>query len=163
MSLFYRTLLPSMAAVILLAGCAGSPKETDQGAPLARQLTASDHCGLTRPGLVYLDSLKAQQAYSSLNGQMFSFAAADNLDFSREHLLVVALGNKPTGGYGLTLESASYQDESLVITAKLRQPPAGAAVTQVLTTPCVVLAIAAEGWGNIKVQGHGLTTMTRAR
>ena len=54
----YRfTLLPLCVLVLsLITGCAINRSATADGAPLARQVTESDHCGLTAPGLVYVSS-----------------------------------------------------------------------------------------------------------
>ncbi|WP_152207726.1 protease complex subunit PrcB family protein [Marinobacter changyiensis] len=171
-----KMLLPVMLSTLLiLAGCAGKngnpdqsvgtgkDVETRQQAPLARQITASDYCGLTAPGLVYLDSLQALQAFRSLNGQMLSLDSAASLDFQREHLLVVAMGRKNTGGFGLTLADAEMEGSTLAVTARVRTPAPGSMVTQALTTPCVVLAVKADDWNRVVVRGDGLTNMTRTR
>lgn len=169
MKLFPRTVLLALVAGTVLAGCAGkrsepeTETETAKGAPLARQITTSDYCGLTAPGLVYLDSSKALQAFSSLNGQMISLASAAGLDFQREHLLVIALGRKPTGGYALTLNSAVLEGKKLALTAHVRTPSPDRVVTQALTTPCAVVAVTAKGWNGVEVRGNGLTPMTRSR
>lgn len=164
-----------LSALMLLAGCAGNNGEKDQNvgtgkevgtrqqAPLARQITASDYCGLTAPGLVYLNSLKALQAFRSLNGQMLSLDSASSLDFQREHLLVVAMGRRNTGGYGLTLTDAAMEGSTLAVTTRVRAPAPDSMVTQALTTPCVVLAVTADDWDKVVVRGDGLTNMTRTR
>lgn len=164
-----------LSSVLILAGCAGKNVDSGQGVgtgknvetrqqvPLARQITASDYCGLTAPGLVYLDSLKALQAFRSLKGQMLSLDSASSLDFQREHLLVVAMGRKNTGGYGLTLADAAMEGATLAVTARVRVPAPDSMVTQALTTPCVVLAVKADGWDKVVVRGDGLTDMARTR
>lgn len=171
-----KMLLPVMlSALMLLAGCAGNNGEKDQDvgtgkgvetrqqAPLARQITASDYCGLTAPGLVYLDSQKALQAFRSLNGQMLSLDSASSLDFQREHLLVVAMGRKNSGGYGLTLMNTVMEGSTLAVTTRVHTPAPDSMVTQALTTPCVVLAVTAGYWDRVVVRGDSLTNMTRAR
>ena len=51
------TLLTLCVLVLsLITGCAINRSATADGAPLARQVTESDHCGLTAPGLVYVSS-----------------------------------------------------------------------------------------------------------
>ncbi|MEX0606169.1 MAG: protease complex subunit PrcB family protein [Marinobacter sp.] len=164
-----------LSAFLMLSGCAGTNGESDQDvgtgkevdvkqpAPLARQITASDYCGLTAPGLVYLDSLNALQAFRSLNGQMLSLDSASSLDFQREHLLVVAMGRKNTGGYGLTLADAAMKNSTLAVTTRVHSPAPDSMVTQALTTPCVVLAVTANDWDKVVVRGDGLINMTRAR
>lgn len=164
-----------VASLLILGGCAGQNGEPDQDvgtgkdvetrqqAPLARQITASDYCGLTAPGLVYLDSLSALQAFRSLNGQMLSLDSASSLDFQREHLLVVAMGRKNTGGFGLTLMDAVMEGPVLAVTTRVQTPAPDSMVTQALTTPCVVLAVTADDWDKVVVRGDGLTNMARTR
>jgi hypothetical protein len=164
-----------LSALTILSGCAGKHDEPDQDvgtgknagakqqAPLARQITASDHCGLTAAGLVYLDSLTALQAFRSLNGQMLSLNSVSSLDFEREHLLVVAMGRKNTGGYGLTLVNAAMEGSTLAVVSRVHTPAPDSMVTQALTTPCMVLAVTAGDWDKVVVRGDGLTNMTRTR
>lgn len=164
-----------LSTLVFLSGCAGKngkpgqdvgtgkDVETRQQAPLARQITASDYCGLTAPGLVYLNSLNELKAFRSLNGQMLSLDSAASLDFQREHLLVVAMGRKNTGGYGLTLTDAVMEGSTLAVITRVRAPAPDSIVTQALTTPCVVLAVKADDWNKVVVRGDGLTNMTRTR
>ena len=126
----YRfTLLPLCVLVLsLITGCAINRSATADGAPLARQVTESDHCGLTAPGLV-----------------------------------LVGLGQKTTGGYGLTLTSSEIVDDVLELAVKVRRPAADAMVTQALTTPCAVIAISPEEWEQLRVSGEGLGRFSRQR
>ncbi|MFO8140286.1 MAG: hypothetical protein R6T87_00005, partial [Marinobacter sp.] len=52
---FIRITAMALAAT-LVTGCAINRSATADGAPLARQVTESDHCGLTAPGLVYISN-----------------------------------------------------------------------------------------------------------
>ena len=59
-----------MTALILIvasvAGCAVNRSATAEGAPLARQVTESDHCGLAAPGLVYVSNAEELSQLSKL-------------------------------------------------------------------------------------------------
>lgn len=152
----------SMGAMVV-SGCAANYAETAEGAPLARQLTQSDHCGLTAPGLVYVDQADQVDRLANLPAGTFSLDPLKAVDFDREHLLIVGLGQKPTGGYGITLENSAIRDDVLEITVSVRQPAAGTMVSQVLTTPCAVMAISPEHWQRLSVSGEGLNNLTRER
>lgn len=147
----------------LLVGCAVNRGETAEGAPLARQLTQSNHCGLAAPGLVYLDSAGQIERLSGLPTRNLPLDTLRAVDFEREHLVLVSLGQKPTGGYGVTLDQSEIRDGTLEVTMTVRQPAADTLVAQVLTTPCAVLAITPEGWDRLKVSGAGMDTLTRER
>lgn len=153
-----------MAVAVLLMGCAVNRSEkTPEGAPLARQLTQSDHCGLTAPGLVYLESADDVERLSRLPTANLPLDSLKAVDFEREHLILVGLGQKPTGGFGVTLEGSVIHDSILEVDVALRQPAADAMVTQVLTTPCAVIAVTPDDWESLSVSGAGMETLTRER
>jgi hypothetical protein len=144
-------------------GCVVNQKETAEGAPLVRQITASDQCGVVAPGLIYLNEQEDLERLQGLPMQNLSMKQLNELNFDREHVLVVGLGQKPTGGYGLTLANSRIIGDTLKITVILRRPPADAMVTQVLTTPCAVMAVTPRHWDTIEVAGNGLDTLTLSR
>ncbi|NMT65478.1 protease complex subunit PrcB family protein [Marinobacter orientalis] len=148
-------------ALTLAAGCSVSRSATADGAPLARQVTESDHCGLTAPGLVYISNASELEKLASLPAGNLSVNQLRAIDLEREHLVLVGLGQRPTGGYGLTLESAEIIDDVLELTLNARKPAQDAMVTQALTTPCAIIAITPEDWERLRVSGDGLDTMTR--
>ncbi len=148
-----------LLAGLLLAACTTQLSETADGAPLARQITASDQCGVGSGGLTYLKEREDLVRLGNWPMQNLPMKLLNTLDFDREHILIVGLGQKPTGGYGLTLANSQIESDTLKLTMILRRPPADAMVTQVLTTPCAVLAITPEHWKSIAVSGNGLDTL----
>lgn len=150
-------------AVTLVAGCSVNRAATAEGAPLARQVTESNHCGLTAPGLVYISNPRDLDKVASLPSGNLSMNQLRALDLEREHLVLVGLGQKPTGGYGLTLQSAEIVDDVLQLALNVRKPAPDAMVTQALTTPCVVIAISPDKWEQLRVSGEGMGTITRER
>ncbi|MEQ9544625.1 MAG: protease complex subunit PrcB family protein [Marinobacter sp.] len=154
-----------VVSVLLFAGCAAtvSRSETSEGAPLARQVTQSDHCGLTAPGVVYVERYDQLQRLSRLPAQNLALDSLVSVDFEREHLVLVGLGQKPTGGYGVTLESSAITEGVLELSVNVRQPSADTMVTQALTTPCAVIAVTSQAWDRLRVSGTGMETITRRR
>lgn len=154
-----------VVGALLVAGCAAtvSRSETSQGAPLARQVTQSDHCGLTAPGVVYVERYDQLERLSRLPAQNLALDTLATVDFEREHLVLVGLGQKPTGGYGVTLDSSTITDGVLELAVNVRQPSSGTMVTQALTTPCAVIAVTPDAWDRLRVSGNGMETMTRKR
>lgn len=161
----YRfTLLTLCALVIsLITGCAVNRSATADGAPLARQVTESDHCGLTAPGLVYVSTVGDLDKLAQLPSGNLALNMLRAIDFEQEHVVLVGLGQKATGGYGLTLQSSEIDDGTLELTLKLRRPAADAMVTQALTTPCAVIAISPNEWEQLRVSGEGLGSFSRQR
>lgn len=158
-----KSLLGFALTSLVLTGCAANRSATPEGAPLARQLTQSDHCGLAAPGLVYLDNVAQVERLSGLPTRNLPLDSLKAVDFEREHLLLVSLGQKTTGGYGITLEDSVIRDGVLEVRVSVRQPAADAMVTQVLTTPCAVMAVTPANWKRLTVSGAGMETLTRER
>lgn len=161
MTRWHRRTLALLTAGVLASGCAGSNSETADGAPVARQLSQSDHCGLTGPGLVYIASEQDVSALERLPSSHLSLEPLRSMDFQREHIVIIGLGQKSSGGYGVTLDGAEMDADELQLTVALRQPPEDAMVTQALTTPCAVVAITPDQWKVLRVAGEGFPAITR--
>lgn len=144
-------IFPCLMAGVLMSACSTNQDTTSEGAPLARQLTAASQCGFSAPTLVHMDSASRVEHVASERG--LNLATIDDHDFESEHLLLVASGNKPTGGYGIALEDSRIRDNVLEITVKVRSPGPDQMVTQAITSPCAVLAVASADWERIQVSG----------
>jgi len=136
---------------LLATGCALSQTATPSGAPLARQLTQSAHCGLTAPGQLHLKSRSQVEQLAGLPQATLSLAPLQAIDYDREHVVVVALGQKPTGGYSVTLAGSRISRGHLELAVDVREPAPGAMVTQALTTPCAAIAVTATGWEGLRI------------
>lgn len=158
-----RAVLFASFLALFLTACAVHHNQADPDAPLARQLTAGAYCGLTTPGLVYLSSPDEVGDFIRQSGQNLTSGILKEHDFSREHLLVIAMGQKPTGGFSVVLDEARLDKDTLQIRARGRSPGPGDLVTQALTTPCAVVAVSAAGWQQAEVGGEGLPAMTLQR
>lgn len=62
-------------------------------------------------------------------------ALAPSVDFDREMVVGIFLGEKNTGGYGVEIVRAERRDSSLYFYYREEIPPPGAIVTQALTQP----------------------------
>jgi hypothetical protein len=140
-----------LVATLLASGCASSRSETAEGGPLARQITQSAHCGLTAPGHVHLTSREEVQRLEALPGRNLSLETLKTVQFEREHIVLAAIGQKPTGGYSVTLDSSEIRSGTLELTVRVSEPAPGTMVTQALTTPCAVIAVTAKGWDDIQI------------
>lgn len=139
-----------------LVGCASSGAVANESnAPLTRQVIQSAHCGLTGPGLAYVQSPEKLQKLLELPAQNMAVQQLRQVDLEQEHLLFVTLGEKPTGGYSVSLASASLENtkNTLRLSMAVRSPAPGTMVTQAITSPCVVVAVPAANWSEIRVSG----------
>ena len=63
------------------------------------------------------------------------------LDLERFDLVVVALGEKNTGGYGVEIDSISLEDDVLHVQARATSPAPDAITTQAITHPITAALI----------------------
>lgn len=151
----------ALAILGLLAACAMDRDRTAEGAPLARQVTASGQCGFTEPGLVYMDSRERLEMLAETRG--VNLTPVEEHDFEKEYLLLVAAGRKPSGGYGVALQDSQVRDGVLEVAVEVRSPAPDQAVTMALTSPCALVAISPEGWDTIRVAGPGFDEVSLSR
>jgi hypothetical protein len=76
-----------------------------------------------------------------------------DVDFSREAVLLLSMGQLATGGYGLRLAEESLPVVSGAGTLRVDwiEPPPDAFVTQALTSPCLLVALPREGYDVLRV------------
>jgi hypothetical protein len=63
------------------------------------------------------------------------------IDFSREIVIVVALGVRPSGGYGIIVDGAYERDKQLKIVVRSISPGKGCIVTAALTQPVDIVRL----------------------
>lgn len=142
-----RAGLLALAALPLLAaegrGCAA-----DREVPVA-VVRGGARCGGDAPSVRRLASPEALgAAFPAGLGE-----AAPSADFERAAVLLVAVGQRPTAGYGVELaaERAPVKDGVALVRVTVREPAAGAMVAQVVTSPCLVVTLPRAGLAEVKV------------
>ncbi|MBY6192710.1 protease complex subunit PrcB family protein [Marinobacter hydrocarbonoclasticus] len=141
------------ATMLLLAACSAKGGPGEGEGVMVRQITQSAYCGLTGPGVAFLRSEADREALLDVSGQNMATDVVRKVDLSREALVMVTLGQKPTAGYSVGLQSALAQGKSLVLDMRVSEPAPDMMVAQVITSPCVVLAVEPRGWQQIRVRG----------
>ncbi|WP_323751310.1 protease complex subunit PrcB family protein [Marinobacter sp.] len=139
--------------LLVLTGCASSGETAPEQDPQVRQITQSGHCGLTGPGVAYVDSPEVLASFLGVRGQNMSTAVIRQVDLAQEQLIFVTLGQKPSAGYSLGLATANQENHTLKLQLDLKTPAPGMMVAQVITSPCVVLAATGGNWDRIEVTG----------
>ncbi len=73
-----------------------------------------------------------------------SAASGAPIDFNREMVVAVFMGEKPSGGYGIAITriEADYENQQLHITVRERNPPPNTLSTQALTQPYHIIKLA---------------------
>lgn len=145
---------PTLFAVlfVLLAGCADRAKSVEvSGVYTTRHCTGKDKNTVQR----HMTDAEVWSHYFTtvMAGGMLPTPPLPDVDFSTGAILVVDMGQKPTGGYGIVPgdREATIERGTLIVHVRLQTPDPGAFQTQVLTHPCLALGIPSEGYGRIEV------------
>ena len=79
-------------------------------------------------------------------GSQLNVPPVPTIDFSRETVLAVFDGQKPTGGYGLQVRGVSVQNGELYVDLVKKQPQQGALTTQAVTSPWLLIHVLRGGF-----------------
>jgi hypothetical protein len=118
-----------------LIGCKGDGGTTVKaGSDLAQPVTILERVNGNSDALKTIGKMhiETQAQYDAL-GDADIFPG--KIDFDANDLVIVALGEQPTGGYSVNIESIQIQGGELAVTGKASAPGADAITTQVLTYP----------------------------
>ncbi|WP_077530557.1 protease complex subunit PrcB family protein [Vreelandella utahensis] len=129
----------------LLVGCQAGQAEMEplSGVEVVGQ---ADHCNRQTPGLSLVQSMSD---FPQVDGLL---PAGEGALEAGHDVLVVYLGQRPTPGYGGELRQAQMVDGNLELSLNATEPESGSIMAQVITTPCVALAIPEQGWSSLSVR-----------
>lgn len=85
--------------------------------------------------LVIRDQAAWVDAWASLWPVGAPIAAPPNVDFGREMIVLVALGERPTGGYSILVDSAGSNANGVTVWVGTSSPAPHCGTTQALTQP----------------------------
>lgn len=153
-------LLLSLGLVGGILGCApsraGDPTAAAPRAeaPAVTVLHNTNQCGaqFIRPTALWIDNAdRLAQVYRGF--PVLPPPAPPTVDFSRQGVLLISMGQRPTAGYGLDLAPAAarLRDGVLEIGVDWQEPGPGGMAAQVVTTPCLLLQLPAVSFQRIQV------------
>ena len=139
-------------AFLAVVACRPAADGSTPNAPASRAPARSDSVALVRlrPGdLPFLQSsglrdslrtvVREREAFAELWARMHApfgeKPAVPEIDFEREMIVVAALGTRSSGGYGIYLDSAEVDRDTLVVHVRRVQPGPTCGVTAALTEP----------------------------
>ncbi len=136
----WKTLVTAalLGPALVLVGCksdGGSGSEAPAPAPtLAQPVEMIESVNGDSPALKSIGAMliKTQAQYDAL-GDADIFPGG--LDFTKHDLVIVALGEQPTGGYSIDITSIQRVGDELAISGNATRPGEGDAVTQAITYP----------------------------
>lgn len=143
-----------LAALALLSGCAQTGAGEDAVLPVDALYGDSQCGGLERPIVIWIaGAAEWRSQYGRIVSPQMSLPSPPMVDFSREGVLLVAMGTRPSAGYGLSLAgaSATVRDGVLSVRMDWREPLPGYRQAPVVIRPCLVLKVPAVPFARITV------------
>lgn len=136
-------------------GDAAQPAPVAQGPLAFETLVGGSYSGFTRPTqLLVGDAATLRSAWQQYGARMVPAPELPPVDFSRESVVVVALGERNTGGYSFRVTGVRREDSKLVVTVATSQPGPGDMVTMAFTQPFHIIKIPVPAAGlELEVQG----------
>jgi len=136
-----RSLIASICA-LLAVGCSSSLDEAAGHTPLKVTRLSSDPISFLYASqlrqserLVIRDQAAWVAAWSSLWPAFAPIPAPPNVDFSREMIVLVAMGERPTGGYTILVDSAAASASGVTVWIGTSSPGLHCVTTQAFTQP----------------------------
>jgi hypothetical protein len=116
------------------------------GRPLdIRVVDAGARSGITKPQeRVVRDAAEWRRLWQAHQAGVVQQRSLPAVDFSREMCVAIFAGERPTGGFAVTVEQVLESASGIEVSYRLTGPPPGAIVPQVLTSPFQIIAVASE-------------------
>jgi hypothetical protein len=118
-----------------------------------RTLHQSPYCGSEAAGLRWLTANELTEILrNGPSGVHLGAAPAPNLTATDDDkLLLLSLGQKNSGGYGLGLTSSQVrvQDQAIQLPVEIQEPEPGSMQTMQLTQPCLVVGLGNGGYSKV--------------
>jgi hypothetical protein len=141
-------------------------KPADAKTPMTTGVETIYHdqqCGLQQPQAVWVQSEKEYQILFRQLRQSYlgSQVKPPQVDWRSSSVILVGMGRKNTGGYGVTLidNSAGVNNGVLQLAVQWQQPKPGMMLTQTLTSPCLLIKIPKGDYQRIEIKDQ--TGVTR--
>jgi hypothetical protein len=129
-----------LVAAALLAGAEAKGCPADREVAV-RVVASGVQCGGWGAGISARRLASAEEVGAATG------SAPPPADFAKEAVILVATGRKPTAGFGIALatEWAPVKGGVATIRVALASPAPGTMNAQVVTSPCIIVALPADG------------------
>ena len=154
----------SLGLALVLGACGSglNPPPAAEAIEPVQVLYRGNRCPATQPGIRVIRDAAAWAKWQRQRQQMFFPASnepdeeAAALDFGQVTVIVISMGQKPTPGYAVDVPegSVTLQGASLTISAVWQQPPEGASLPQVITSPCVAITVPTAQYSTVTVENQ---------
>jgi len=125
--------------ILLLAACAAKQPAAPGGNPkLYEVLTQQENGG---GNIAFNEIVSDQKEMAMLTSDENLAGKVHAEDFKKSTFLILNLGEKSSGGYGIGVEKVEEFPDKIVVTVRESRPAPGSMVTQALTYPYAVVKI----------------------
>lgn len=132
----------ALAAVLLLACAAGTSGSSETIEHPFQTIAAETHSGLReRRREVIRDEASFARLWAEIHAGSTPAPALPPVDFDQHMLIAVALGTRPSGGFGIKVQSVTSRGERLEVAVTESCPAPGAMVITALTQPVEVVRV----------------------
>ena len=151
------TLLQSTATLLIVASALSNPgcepadptsSPTREGSPMPSEqlqvtpLYSSTNSGFSGPAeLVIRDRSALDRAMQEATHDVVADPTALEVDFGTDMVVLVAIGTRSSGGYGVRVEEVVRSDGGAVVHYTVTRPGTGCMTTQALTSPVEVVRV----------------------
>jgi len=139
---------------ISVAACAPTARDSDLS---ARALDSDLHCGRAYPtsAATWIDNpVDFETAYRRFNRvSVETLVDLPDVDFARDGVVLVEMGQRGTGGYGIDLatEHVTRVGDAVQLIVRWTEPPPDAILPQVITSPCAFITLSRGDYERVEV------------
>jgi len=125
---------------------ATEPSKNSPHQVLLHTIAKGIRSGIREPSQIAIrNQTEWQQLWREHSSASTAPASLPTVDFDKELVAAVFLGEKPSGGYGVEISSAEVIDRALTVFVKETSPSPGAIVTQGFNQPFHIVRIETAG------------------
>lgn len=126
----------------------------DATVPIATLASQGQCSGQNHPTVRWIaDASEWRDLHARVHSQWMNPPPPPKVDFSREGVLLIAMGQRSSAGYGLALadDVANVRNGVLTVRVNWSEPPAGSRRAQVMTSPCLLAVVPNAGFTRVQV------------
>jgi len=154
-----------LALGMVLTGCGMAPAGGNEGRTVT-SLHADAFCGTSQAAVRWLDSRRAvlQALGRRRTDRDGVHSAVRELDFERDAVVEISLGERPSAGYAVTLAdtAAAVEHHALHLSVRVTSPAPDAMAAQVVTSPCLMVVVPRGNYRRVEVTDVDGTAMGTA-
>jgi hypothetical protein len=146
---------PLLLVVLLSVGCLDrTGTAVDEAVAILKR---SDQCRITEPTFRPLRDMADLRRVMPPSTMMSERQAALDMDFSTHTVMLLAMGQKPTTGFRIEMDTAGLGQQAGTLRLPVRfVSPAGDVAATMVTSPCIVLSFKRDGVRRIVAGDTGL-------